>query len=284
MLAELPGALAGQRLCGLSQAQAATSHGRHRQLSVLRVACTLPENAPRRRLFATQQATRKSETKLLWRELLQSKDELLKAKDAQLATLAQSKDAQLATLAQSKDELVHSKDAQLAKDEQLMRALKDAAAAQLLASRADLCRAAEEATRTVEGVKLRSVVEYLAKTHGRQPSAQKGLDALFRDDAQLRLLLEAFSQEFKLLPVDLDRCAAGLYHTLSKELHGSEARCEVHEAHWRSPAERAALCALLERFSVAYSYVVNDCVVPSPFAVPALRVLVGISPLPTEGP
>jgi hypothetical protein len=237
---------------------------------------------------------------LLLRELLQSKDALAQSKDAQLATLAQSKDAQLATLVQSKDELLRAKDAQLAalvhakdelahfldaqqaKDEQLLRAVKEAAAAQLAASRADLRRAAEEATRTVEGVKLRSAVEYLAKTHGAQAGAQKGLDVLFRSDEQLRLLLGAFSEQFKLLPVDLERCAAGLYHTLAKELHGSEARCEVHEAFWRSPAERAVLCALLERFAVAYSYVVNDAVVPSPYAALALEVLVGVSMPPAR--
>jgi len=210
-------------------------------------------------------------------QLLQSKDALLATMQAKGEQLLQSKDALLATMQAQNEQLLQSKDVMLstmqAQNEQLLQAVKDAAAAQKLALRVDLRRAAEEATRTVEGVKLRSVVEYLAKTHGSQSGAQKGLDALFKDDEQLRSLLVAFSQHFKLLPVDLERCASGLYHTLSKELHGSEARCEVHEAHWRSPAERAALCALLERFAVAYTYVVDEAVVPSPYAEVALAVL-----------
>lgn len=250
----------------------------------------MPGKGPRHRLTAKQQATtQKSETEHLLRELLQSKDALTQSKDAQLAMLAQSKDellrakdAQLAALVHAKDKLAHFLDAQQAKDEQLLRAVKEAAAAQLMASRTDLCRAAEEATRTVEGVKLRSAVELLAKTHGAQAGTQKGLDILFGRDELLRLLLGAFSENFKLLPVDLERCAAGLYHTLAKELRGSEALCEVHEAFWRSPGERAVLCALLERFAVAYSYVVNDAVVPSPYAALALEVLVGVSMLPAR--
>ena len=210
-------------------------------------------------------------------QLLQSKDERLRDKDVMLATMQAQNEQLLATLQAKGEQLLQAKDVMLstmqAQNEQLLQAVKDAAAAQKLALRVDLRRAAEEATRTVEGVKLRSVVEYLAKTHGSQSGAQKGLDALFKDDEQLRSLLVAFSQHFKLLPVDLERCASGLYHTLSKELHGSEARCEVHEAHWRSPAERAALCALLERFAVAYTYVVDEAVVPSPYAEVALAVL-----------
>ena len=176
----------------------------------------------------------------------------------------------------AKDELLlQAKDEQLQAKDELLQAVKDVAAAQKLALRADLRRAADEAMRTAEGVKLRSAVEYVAKTHGsaHAGSAQKGLDVLLKEDEQLQRLLDAFALHFKLLRVDMDRCAAGLYHTLSKELHGSEARCEVHEAHWRSPAERAVLCALLERFALTYTYVVDDAVVPSPYAAVALNVL-----------
>jgi hypothetical protein len=226
---------------------------------VLRVARASPAHVLRHRRALVQQATlsKKSENALL-RERLQSKDALLQSKDQ---------------LLQSKDELLRAKDAQLAKEEELLSAVKKAATSQQRASRADLRRATEEATRTVEGVKLRGVVEYLAKTHGAQAGSQKGLDVLFGSDELVQLLLEAFSVEFKLMPSDLTRCVAGLYHTLSKELHGSESSCEVHEAFWRSPAERAVLCALLERFAVVYSYVVNDAVVPSPDAALALEVL-----------
>ena len=87
--------------------------------------------------------------------------------------------------------------------------------------------------------------------------------------------MDAFSTEFKLLPEDLERGVSGLYHTLSKELHGSVFRIEVCEAHWRSSAERAALCALLERFSVTYAYVDADGsqVLPSPYSEPATRAI-----------
>ena len=88
-----------------------------------------------------------SATEVLFRELLHAKEEQLATLAQAKAEVVQSKDEQLAALAHAKDELLRSKDAQLAKDEQLLRAVKDAAAAQLLALRADLSRAAEEATR-----------------------------------------------------------------------------------------------------------------------------------------
>jgi len=88
-----------------------------------------------------------------------------------------------------------------------------------------------------------------------------------------------FGAEFKLLKADLHRCASVLYHSLCTELHGLEARAEVREAHWRSPAERAVLCAVLERFAVTYAYVdLAGVTVQSPYAALAKRVLEGELP------
>jgi hypothetical protein len=216
------------------------------------------------------------------KEVVHAKDEALEAEKAAAEKVVHAKDEAL----QAQKEVVHAKDEALqaqkevvhAKDEAL-QAQKEAAAAELRAMRADLRAAADEATRAVEGVKLRGMVEYLAKTHGRAGGAQQGLDALFRDDSLLQRLVTTFGTSFKLLKADLDRCASGLYHTLSKELHGSEARVEVREAHWRSPAERAVLCALLERFTVTYAYVDPAGVtVQPPYATLAKSVLEGELP------
>ena len=164
---------------------------------------------------------------LLLREVVHAKDEALRAKDEAL---------------RAKDEVVRGKD-------ETLRAKEAAAAAELRLVRADMRRAADEAVHTLEGVKLRGIVEYLAKVHGKLGGTQQGLDVLFSKDVQLQRVVDAFSKEFKLLPENLKRCSGGLYHTLSKELHGSEASVEVQEAYWRSPGERALLCALLERFA-----------------------------------
>ena len=175
-------------------------------------------------------------------------------------------------------ELVNAKDEvlQTQKEKAAAELHAQKAAAELNSTRADLRAATDEAARTVEGVKLRGVVEYVAKVHGRASGAQHGLDALFREDAQLQRIVATFGAEFKLLEADLERCARGLYHTLSTELHGSQALVEVREADWRSPAERAVLCALLERFAVTYAYVdVAGATLQSPYAEPAKRVLEG---------
>ena len=110
-------------------------------------------------------------------------------------------------------ELFNAKDETLRAKDEAMQAQKEAAAAELRAMRADLRAAADEAARAVEGVKLRGIVEYLSRTHGRAGGAQQGLDALFRDDALLRRLVATFGAEFKLLKADLHRCASVLYHS-----------------------------------------------------------------------
>ena len=182
-------------------------------------------------------------------------------------------------LLRAKDEVVRAKyEAMRAKDE-AMRAKEAAAAATLQLARADMRRVADDAVRTVEGVKLRGIVEYLAKVHGKPAGTQRGLDVLFSEDLQLRRVVDAFSTEFKLLPEVLSCCSGGLYHTLSKELHGSEARVEVREAYWRSPGERVLLCALLERFSVTYAYFdPQGQETESPYPELAKRALVAVPP------
>ena len=201
----------------------------------------------------------------LLRELVNKADEVVRAKDE---------------VVRAKDETLHAKDETLRKADEVVRAREAAVAAELQLVRADMRRAADEAVRTQEGVKLRAIVEYLAKVHGKPGGAQQGLDVLFAKDAQLRRVVDAFSTEFKLLPEHLNRCSGGLYHKLSKELHGSEARVEVHETNWRSPGERAMLCALLERFAVTYEYFdAQDQNTESPYAELAKRTLVAVPPL-----
>ena len=207
----------------------------------------------------------------LLRELLNVKDKLLQAQKEKADEVVRAKDEVLQAQKEKADEVVRAKD-------EVLQAQKEKAAAELHVTqlRADLRAAADAAARAVEGVKLRGVVEYVAKVHGRASGAQQGLDALFREDAQLQRIVATFGTEFKLLEADLERCACGLYHTLSKELHGSQALVEVREADWRSPAERAVLCAVLERFAVTYAYVdVAGATVQSPYAEPAKRVLEG---------
>ena len=197
-------------------------------------------------------------------ELVRAKDEALRAKDEAL---------------RAKDEVVRAKDELVNKADEVVRAKEAAAAAELQLVREDMRRAADEAVRTLEGVKLRGIVEYLAKVHGKPGGTQQGLDVLFSTDVQLQRVVNAFSTEFMLLPDILSRCSGGLYHTLSKELHGSEASVEVHEAYWRSPGERALLCALLERFAVTYVYFdLQDQKTESPYAGPAQRALVAVPP------
>jgi hypothetical protein len=201
----------------------------------------------------------------LLRELVNKADEVVRAKDEAL---------------RAKDEALRAKDELVNKADEVVRAKEADAVAELQLVRADMRRAADEAVRTLEGVKLRGIVEYLAKVHDKPGGTQHGLDALFSNDVRLQQVVNAFSTEFKLLPEHLNRCYGGLYHTLSKELHGSEARVEVHEADWRSPGERALLCALLERFSVTYAYFdPQDQKTESPYAELAKRAMVAVPPL-----
>jgi hypothetical protein len=176
-----------------------------------------------------------------------------------LQQLLASKDEVATLLRTSKDEVAT-----------LLRASKEDALA-LVATRAALRREVDEATRRASGVKLRSVVEHLAHTHG-DPSkrgVQQRLDALLMTDMALRAQLQRLSETFQLRLPDLERCSQSLYHTLSKEMHGSDARVEVRVLSWPAATERAALCALLERFCVTYVYVDeagNE--EPSPYATP----------------
>ncbi len=193
----------------------------------------------------------------LLRELVNKAEEVVRAKDEAL---------------RAKDEVVRAKD-------EVVRAKEAAAAAELQLVREDMRRAADDAVRSLEGVKLRGIVEYLAKVHGKPGGTQQGLDVLFAKDVQLQRVVGAFSTEFKLLPEILNSCSGKLYHTLSKELHGSESSVEVHEAYWRSSGERALLCALLERFAVTYVYFdQRDQKTESPYAGPAQHALVAVPP------
>ena len=202
--------------------------------------------------------------------------------DAEIALMRELIDAKDA-LVHKTEEVVHKTEEVVRVKDELLCAKDKAAAAELRLVRSDLRRAADDAVRTAEGVKLRGVVEYVAEAHGGAAGAQKGLNALFASDAQLKEVVSAFSAAFKLLPEDLSRSTDGLYHTLSKELHGSRERVEVQEAYWRSPAERALLCALLERFNVTYAYVnIQDDEVPSPYAATAKLVLEGEPPQELE--
>jgi hypothetical protein len=180
--------------------------------------------------------------------------------------LLASKDEVATLLRNSKEEVTQAKDEVAT----LLRASKEDALA-LVATRAALRREVDEATRRASGVKLRSVVEHLAHTHG-DPSkrgVQQRLDALLMTDVALRAQLQRLSEMFQLRLPDLERCSQSLYHTLSKEMHGSDARVEVRVLSWPAATERAALCALLERFCVTYVYVDeagNE--EPSPYATP----------------
>jgi len=129
----------------------------------------------------------------------------------------------------------------------------------------------DDAARRASGVKLRSVVEHLAHTHGdlSKRGVQPRLDALLMTDTALRAQLQRLSERFHLRLTDLQRCSQSLYHTLSKEMHGSDAHVEVRAASWPAATERAALCALLERFCVTYTYfdeAGNEG--PSPYSTP----------------
>jgi len=225
---------------------------RRASCAFLRALCPQQEPAALRAL-----STFSSES--LLQQLLASKDEV--------ATLLRTSKDEVATLLRaSKEEVTQAKDEVAT----LLRASKEDALA-LVATRAALRREVDEATRRASGVKLRSVVEHLAHTHG-DPSkrgVQQRLDALLMTDMALRAQLQRLSETFQLRLPDLERCSQSLYHTLSKEMHGSDARVEVRVLSWPAATERAALCALLERFCVTYVYVDeagNE--EPSPYATP----------------
>jgi hypothetical protein len=221
-------------------------------------------------------------SRVAWRRQARKGRLYLMGTDAEIALLRELVNAKDA-LVHKTEEVVHKTEEVVRAKDELLCAKEKAAAAELRLARSDLRRAADDAVRTAEGVKLRGVVEYVAKVHSGAVGAQKGLNRLFTSDAQLQKLVAAFSAEFKLLPEVLSRSSEGLYHTLSKELHGSRERVEVHEAHWRSPGERAMLCALLERFSVTYVYMnFQDDEVPSPYAATAKLVLEGELPQEQE--
>ena len=119
---------------------------------------------------------------------------------------------------------------------------------------------------------------------------QAALDAAAQSGKRLARALELLSARHSQRASDVSACLAQLYHTLSKEFHGTgnrarlaiapsttgrgaalpsrhaqpvrvrERGCRRHrqvavrEADFPAPAERLALCAVLETFNVKYEY------------------------------
>lgn len=93
------------------------------------------------------------------------------------------------------------------------------------------------------------------------------LDAALVHDAELKSALTLLARRHTQREQDVRACFSKLYHTLSKTMHGVGDAIVVRTADFPAPAERLALCALLERYDVAYKYVDSEGDTSSPYAL-----------------
>ena len=107
-----------------------------------------------------------------------------------------------------------------------------------------------------------------------EQGVQSKLDALFETDAMLRRMITKMSSALQLRPGDVYQCGGRLYQMACAEPHGADCG-EVSACAW-PPAERAALCALFERFGVDYVYFADGARAPSasPYSAAAVGAAV----------
>ncbi|GIL66733.1 hypothetical protein Vafri_20211, partial [Volvox africanus] len=102
---------------------------------------------------------------------------------------------------------------------------------------------------------LRGAVEFIAASHLTKPSnqwagVQVKLNDLLRDKA-FKVMLKNIGQAQNLRELDMKGCFTNIYHTLSKDMHGSLPDLVICSTDF-SPSEVAILVALFEMFSIQY--------------------------------
>ena len=117
------------------------------------------------------------------------------------------------------------------------------------------------------------------------PGVQNALNAAAATKGQhLHGALHALAVRHSQRARDVRSCLAGLYHTLSKGMHhGSGDDVLVRETDFAAPAERLAVCAVLEAYDVPYTYVLasGERAPVSPYKLqPAERA--GLVPVPPD--
>lgn len=105
----------------------------------------------------------------------------------------------------------------------------------------------------------------------RQVSTPRGvqllLNAALEHEPELQSVIALLAQRHLQREQDVRTCFGNLYHALSKGMHGVGDVTVVRAADFPAPSERLALCALLELYDVAYTYVDADGDAPSPYAL-----------------
>ena len=103
---------------------------------------------------------------------------------------------------------------------------------------------------------------------------QEVLDVAAQRDSNLRAVVELLCERAQVRVADALRSVGRLYHTLSKEFHGVGGEVIIREKDFTAPAERLALCAVLEAYSFPYVYEHADLGrVQSPYALAAADLL-----------
>ena len=114
---------------------------------------------------------------------------------------------------------------------------------------------------------------------------QQLLDAALAHDAELQGVLQLLAVRHTQREQDVRQSFGGIYHTLSKGLHGAgDDVIVVRAVDFPSSTERLALCALLETYHNKYAYVNGDDTEtsPSPYAVSAAERLGLPSDVPSQ--
>jgi hypothetical protein len=113
---------------------------------------------------------------------------------------------------------------------------------------------------------IRGALEYVAAVINTKLGTQQALSSL-RQHAGFMAKLDQIARRHNLREADLLRCLDGMYHTFSKDQHGSEDEVFIRETDLTSPVERAALASIFETFNVKYKIVTsgNEVLLDSPY-------------------
>ena len=87
------------------------------------------------------------------------------------------------------------------------------------------------------------------------------------DDAAFKSTLTEIANKMNIRECDWKRCLEDLYHTYTRDMHGSEENVYIRYSDITSPGERIVLGAIFEHFSIPYKVVADDGTefVTSPF-------------------
>ena len=116
---------------------------------------------------------------------------------------------------------------------------------------------------------LRGAVEFISVKI--DPASSRGvqskLDQLEKDTTFVELM-DTIGVQHNIRLQDMVYCLKGLYHTLSKTQHGSEANLYIRYADFTAPAERAILVAIFEHHKMPYACIDETGTVTTFYSAP----------------